>query len=59
MRINFGNHTKDMLLRESRMLPDDIRKSARVKDWIRLNPELTRQTEKEIDQYRNGSSAHE
>jgi hypothetical protein len=49
----------DVMRASLQMLPDDIRKSARVKDWIRLNPELTRQTEKEIDQYRNGSSADE
>jgi hypothetical protein len=48
----------DVMRTSLQMAPDDIRKSAKVREWMKLNPELTRQTEKEISQKRNGSSAN-
>ncbi|KXH76454.1 MAG: hypothetical protein AM326_07040 [Candidatus Thorarchaeota archaeon SMTZ-45] len=48
----------DVMRASLQMSPDDIRKSAKVREWMKLNPELIRQTEKEINQGRNGSSTH-
>jgi hypothetical protein len=43
----------DVMRTSLQMLPDDIRKSAKVKEWMKLNPALAKQIEREINQNRD------
>lgn len=39
---------RDVMRTALQMLPDDIRKSAKVEEWMNLRPELRREVEREL-----------